>query len=130
MKFQSILIFLVFLIASLAAGTYAETPTSTATALPKLPKPPEFFILVLKSVDNSTQVTKAASNACIDFSRFSIKKASADKNVVYKLYNGANCTNLIYTGTSDTYFAPALPAGSIKLSCPDPVVGSSLKLYY
>ncbi|CAG8593627.1 10036_t:CDS:2 [Paraglomus brasilianum] len=80
MKIQSIL---VFLIVSLAAGTYA-VPAQTPCEI------------VLKG--QFTHTTGGQSGCFGTDLTDPISVASAPSNVVYKFYSGENCNGLIFTG--------------------------------
>ncbi|CAG8509982.1 7223_t:CDS:2 [Paraglomus occultum] len=97
MKFQSIF---VFLIASLVAGSYAQTPCE----------------LIVKGKFTHTI---SGQSGCFGTDPMDpISMASASKNVVYKFYTGTNCNGLIFTGADVNTFTPPLQTKSARLICP------------
>ncbi|CAG8505034.1 1308_t:CDS:2 [Paraglomus brasilianum] len=100
MKFHSIL---VFLVASLAAGTYAA-PAKTPCEI------------VLKG--KFTHTTGSGQSGCFGTDPTDpISMASAPSNVVYKFYSGENCKGLIFTGSGVNSFTPPLQTKSTRLIC-------------
>ncbi|CAG8563143.1 2928_t:CDS:2 [Paraglomus occultum] len=97
MKFQSIF---VFLIASLAAGSYAQRPCN----------------IFLQG--QFTHVISGQSGCYGTDPTDPVKFASASYNAAYTLYASENCQNPIFAGSGYTNFIPPLQSKSVRLNCP------------